>query len=99
MSARLSCAHTSHVDVALKYEDDDCCYAFNDETCRFVPGWRDPRYRLPDPEYRVRIVFKGVGLVEKQEHWLLLRNMGAGKGMELEASNPLSLPGASSDTT
>lgn len=72
------------IDIALKYEGEDCCYAFDDETCRYVKGWRNPKYRLPDAEYRVRIKIRGLGLREPQEEWLLLRNLGAGRGFDLE---------------
>lgn len=79
----------NYLDIVLKYEEDDACYAFNDDTCRHVKDWRDPAYRLPEEEYRVRIVLKGVGLPEDKEEWLLLRNLGVGKGMRLERSTPL----------
>lgn len=79
----------NNIDVALKYEAEDCCYAFNDETCRYSNDWRDPKYRLPETEYRVHVVLNGVGLSENTEEWLVLRNLGAGKGMQLERSTPL----------
>lgn len=80
----------NHIDVVMKYDEDDCCYAFNDETCRSSPDWRDPIHRLPDSEYHVRLVLKGVGM-EPTEEWLLLKNPGKGKRMKLERTTPLAL--------
>ena len=79
----------NNIDVALKYEGDDCCYAFNDETCKYVEGWRDPKYTLPEAEYQVHVVLKGVALPESAEEWLVLRNLGKDRGIELERSTPL----------
>ena len=70
------------IDVALKYPDDEQCYAFNDETCRNTPDWRDPAFELAAQSYRVRVRLQGVGL-DDVEHDFLLTNLGKGKGLTI----------------
>jgi hypothetical protein len=71
----------NEIDLVLKYPDDDDCYAFNDDTCRSVEGWRDPKLRLEGRYFKVSITVQGVGM----EDWVAtvhLRNRGSGQRLE-----------------
>ena len=73
------------LDIAMKYEDDEWCYAFANESYRAV-DWRKPEWKLVGESFKVRISLQGVGM-EDQVRWFALVNLGPGKGMELVAQD------------
>ena len=49
------------VDVAGKFDDDDDCYGWNNETYFSNPHWRNPAWRLPHGRYLVHVVVRSQG--------------------------------------
>jgi hypothetical protein len=73
---------THELNVAIKYREDEECYAFNNESCR-IPGWRNRDWGLQGQEFRVRVTLQGEGMDKDEMRWFVLRNMGKGSGIEL----------------
>lgn len=70
------------LDVVLKYEEDDDCHGYNNETPREAPrDWRDHRRRLEKGDYAVRVRLRGRNVDE--EFWFSLHNPGSGGQVEL----------------
>ena len=72
------------LDIAMKYEEDEDCYAFNNET--YFSGchdWRVPKFLLRGNRFRIKVNLKGVPMVDK-EWWFMLYNEGVGKGIRIE---------------
>ncbi len=49
------------VDVAGKFDDDDDCYGWNNETYFSNPHWRNPAWRLPHGRYLLHVVVRSQG--------------------------------------
>jgi hypothetical protein len=71
------------LDIAMKYKEDENCYAFNNETYFSGRDWRVPKFLLRGNKFRIKVNLKGVPMVDK-EWWFMLYNEGVGKGMRIE---------------
>jgi hypothetical protein len=69
------------LDVAVKYEEDADCFAYNDDSVVRDAFWRDPEKRLPPGKYLVEIELLGLGV--KQNVKAILENRGIGEAPEL----------------
>ncbi len=69
-----------HLPVAVKYPDEDVCYAFRYEPAR--PDHRNESYALPVGETSVVVKLTGVNI--EQEFAFTLRNHGQGGGLEFD---------------
>jgi hypothetical protein len=58
------------LDVAVKFEADDACYAFSNIS--YATGWRDPGKRLEGPEILVTIAVTGLGIRREEKRFLLI---------------------------
>lgn len=76
------------LDIALKYPEDEFCYAFNNESCCYSNDWRMPRFLLKGYSFYVKVRLMGVPMLDKT-WWFTLYNSGAGKGLRIETTNPL----------
>lgn len=43
------------LDIALRADEDDECYGWNDESYASIPAWRNPRWRLPSGRYVIKV--------------------------------------------
>ena len=75
------------LDIALKYREDENCYAFDNESCRYSGHWRLPKYLLQGDRFYVRVCLVGKN-VDRGEWWFMLHNEGKDKGMRIETINP-----------
>lgn len=73
------------LDIALKYPEDEDCYAFSNESCR-SRDWKIPRFLLKGNKFRVRVSLVG-GNVDRKEWWFMLYNEGKDAGMRIETIN------------
>lgn len=72
---------TRDLCVALKFPEDDDCYAWDNFIMR--GNLRKVEYRLVGGTFKVRITLVAVGV--NREFWLTLHNRGRGAGLEIEA--------------
>lgn len=75
--------HPWELTIALKYEEDDNCYAFDDESYN-APEWKKPQYLLQEKSYWVKVSLSGENT--QGEWWFKLQNYGIGKDPQLELS-------------
>jgi hypothetical protein len=79
------------LDVAMKYPEDEDCYAFGNESY-FSYGWKKPSFSLKGHSFKVKIRLVGVPMVDKT-WWFTLHNEGTGKSMRIElAANTMDTP-------
>lgn len=76
------------LDIALKYPEDEFCYAFNNVSCRHSNDWRMPKFLLKGYSFYLKVRLVGVPMLDKT-WWFKLYNSGAGKGLRIETTNPL----------
>jgi hypothetical protein len=72
--------------LAIKYPDDDVCYAYNAENYQFK-DLRMERHRLVGNKFHVLVSLKGkniIGLFDDVGFHFILYNEGLGKGLRLE---------------
>ena len=69
------------LDIALKYQDEEVCYAFNN-TSYSAPMWKNPNFELHGERFQVRVRLKGQ-MVDK-EWWFTLHNLGRNQGLKIE---------------
>ena len=69
------------LDIALKYQDEEVCYAFNN-TSYSAPMWKNPNFELNGERFQVRVRLKGQ-MVDK-EWWFTLHNLGRNQGLKIE---------------
>ena len=70
------------LDIALKYKEDEDCYAVANESFRESTDGRVERFRLNGSEFRVEVILRGNNMKDK-DGIFLLRNLGKGKSIEL----------------
>lgn len=75
------------LDIALKHPQDDCCYGFDDESCR-LPGWRKDAFKLDGELFDVCVTLQGVGMDGDVVEWFTLRNLASGGGMSIHRGVP-----------
>jgi len=71
------------LDIALKYRDEEFCYAYNNESY-FAPGWKEPKFLLHGERFQLRVRLSG-RMVDK-EWWFTLCNIGKNQGLTIEVS-------------
>jgi hypothetical protein len=71
------------LDIALKYLDEDACYAYNNESY-FVQKWKKPEFVLQGKQFQVRVRLRGQWV--DKEWWFTLHNPGQGQGLKIEAT-------------
>lgn len=81
------------LDIALKYAEEEDCYAFNNESC-LSSDWKIPQFLLKGDILQVHVRLVGEN-VEK-EWWFVLHNEGLNKSMQIETMSPPSLNSESS---
>jgi len=69
------------LDIALKYHNEDVCYAFNNQSYSAL-DWRKPDFVLHGERFQVNVKLKGK-LVEK-EWFFTLHNLGINQGLKIE---------------
>lgn len=74
------------ITVALKYEEDDECYAFDDHCYRYYSTkWRKPEYLLQGDSFYIKVDLSGENT--EGTWWFELKNHGVGKGIEAKATS------------
>lgn len=71
------------LDIALKYRDEEVCYAYNNESYS-APGWKEPKFVLHGERFQVCVRLMGQ-MVDK-EWWFTLCNLGMNQGLKIEVS-------------
>jgi hypothetical protein len=49
------------LDIAVRLDDDECCYGWNNETYFVATPWRNPRWQLERGRYLVRVTVVSSG--------------------------------------
>ena len=71
------------LDIAIKYTDDENCYAFNASSASLDKFWKQPGLVLEGEEFHVRVIVDATGMKETAEEWFILRNHGKGGSMDI----------------
>ena len=69
------------LDIALKYQDEEVCYAFNN-TSYSAPMWKNPNFILHGERFQINVRLTGQ-MVDK-EWWFILHNLGKNQGLKIE---------------
>lgn len=69
------------LDIALKYQDEEVCYAYNNESY-WASGWKLPKFILHGERFQIRVRLRGQ-MVDK-EWWFILHNLGKNQGLKIE---------------
>lgn len=76
---------THELNIAVKHPEQAWFYAFDNSTFDFQ-NWENPSYKLTEHEYRVTVRLRG-GHLDDEQHFIV-RNLGVGKGLEIEVAHP-----------
>jgi hypothetical protein len=77
---------TESVDIAIRGDDDEACYGWNNESYFSVPEWRNPKWKLNPGRYLVRVVVTSSG--RKHVAWFRLENSATRDAFRLEPHIP-----------
>lgn len=76
------------LDIALKYPDDEFCYAFNNKSCISSRDWRMPAFMLKGHSFYIKVRLVGIPMLD-ETWWFKLSNLGKGDGLKIETSPPI----------
>ncbi|MDD5312395.1 MAG: hypothetical protein PHO26_05095 [Dehalococcoidia bacterium] len=65
------------IDFALKHDQDECMYAYNDESHRYSPDGRYEKFKLDLKQYFVKISISANNISKEQSGWYEIQNNGA----------------------
>jgi hypothetical protein len=80
-------------DVAARFDDDEECYGWNNESYFSTPLWRNPNWRLPKGRYLIRLEIISAG--EKLSRVFRLVNDGPRNEFRIEPTSQEHAPGSS----
>lgn len=78
--ARIDIGAKRELNLAMKYADDEDCFAFSNEVYQ-VPGWKHPTHLLRGRQIAVRVRLRGVHV--DAEWRLILRHRGRGSALTI----------------
>lgn len=69
------------LDIALKYQDEEVCYAYNNESY-WASGWKLLEFILHGERFQISVRLKGQKV--DKEWWFILHNLGKNQGLKIE---------------
>jgi hypothetical protein len=73
------------MDIAMKYQEDEEFYGYNNDNPRLAPDWRDNNKKLTVGDYLVIVRLRGNNV--DKEFLFDLTNKGKGEDLELKSRN------------
>ena len=71
------------IDIAIKYSDDENCFAFTASSADKDIFWKEPELMLDGRKFHVRVIVDATGMGGAAEEWFILRNHGKGGSMDI----------------
>lgn len=77
---------TQNLDIAIRADDDEECYGWNNEAYFSNPVWRNPDWKLKSGRYLVRVIITSSG--QKKDGWFRLENSAGRRDFRLQPYAP-----------